>query len=373
MDGEAPRKRKISVGSIVAFVFGIVLVVGIFVSAIPKFANYSDIWAAMKTLTPIEFWSLIGITVFNLYTYWLANMAGLIGLRIWPSAVLTQTSTTVANTLPAGGALAIGVTAAMLESWGFTAGEITLFVGVTGLWNIFAKLGMPAIALALLAITGHTNPGLVAAAVTGVVILAVAVGVLILMFTSEAAARKVGNVVGRVLNAFRRLLRKPPTEDMDEKAARFRRETIVLASRRWFMLTWTTLLSQVALFLVLLLALRNMGVSEQDVPTVEVFAVYTFARLASAFPLTPGGVGVIELAYIAGLTLVDKAEKPEIVAAVLIFRLLTYGLQIPLGALTYVIWRRTKRWFSDTPPEGSIAAELGVGSDATVTELASSG
>jgi hypothetical protein len=57
VDGEAPRKRKISVGSIVAFIFGIVLVVGIFVYAIPKFANYGDIWAAMKTLTPLEFWS----------------------------------------------------------------------------------------------------------------------------------------------------------------------------------------------------------------------------------------------------------------------------------------------------------------------------
>ena len=39
VDREAPRKRKISVGSIVAFVFEIVLVVGIFVYAIPKFAN----------------------------------------------------------------------------------------------------------------------------------------------------------------------------------------------------------------------------------------------------------------------------------------------------------------------------------------------
>jgi multisubunit Na+/H+ antiporter MnhB subunit len=172
----------------------------------------------------------------------------------------------------------------MLESWGFTAGEITLFVGVTGLWNIFAKLGMPAIALALLAITGHSNPGLVAAAVTGIVILAIAVAVLVLVFTSEAMARKVGSAVGRVLNAFRRLLRKPPTENMDERAATFRRETIVLASRRWFMLTWTTLLSQIALFFVLLLALRNMGVSEQEVSAVEVFAVYTFARLASAHP-----------------------------------------------------------------------------------------
>ena len=42
----------------------------------------------------------------------------------------------------------------------------------------------------------------------------------------------------------------------------------------------------------------------------------------------------------------------------MIFRVLTYGLQIPLGAITYFIWRGKKSWMRDTPPPGSIAAEL---------------
>jgi hypothetical protein len=131
----APRK-KLKASQVVTFIFGMVVVVMIFAVAIPKFADYGDVWDAMKTLTPIEFWSLTAVMVFNLYTYWLANQAGLIGMSLGQSAVMTQTSTTVANTLPAGGALAVGMTAAMLNSWGFTAGEITLFVGVTGIWNI---------------------------------------------------------------------------------------------------------------------------------------------------------------------------------------------------------------------------------------------
>jgi uncharacterized membrane protein YbhN (UPF0104 family) len=118
-------------------------------------------------------------------------------------------------------------------------------------------------------------------------------------------------------------------------------------------------LSQVALFFVLLLAIRHMGVAEQELASVEIFAVYTFSRLLTAIPITPGGVGVIDLGYIAGLTAIDSGEHAEIVAGVLIFRLLTYGLQIPLGAFTYAVWRRKKKWMRDTPPQGSIAAELG--------------
>ena len=351
-------RPRLSVGQIVAFVIGLVIIVGIFAFAVPKFADYGAVFSAIRTLTPLETWSLLALVVFNLYTYWLANQAGLIGMTIWQSAVETQTSTTVANTLPAGGALAIGMTAAILASWGFTAGEITLFVGVTGIWNIFAKLGLPVVALALLVVSGHSYPALIAAAAVGVVVLVVAVVLLVLVFRSEAMARKVGHAIGSLIGHVRRLFGKATENDLGDKAARFRRETIILARRRWFMLTWTTLLSQLALCFVLVLSLRHMGVSEQELPFVEIFAVYSFSRLLSAVPITPGGVGVIDLGYIAGLTAFDGTEKAQIVAAVLIFRVLTFGIQIPLGAVTYVIWRRTKRWFRDEPPPGSIAAEL---------------
>ena len=41
---------------IVGYVISVVIVVAIFTWAIPKFADYSDVWAAIKTLTPIETW-----------------------------------------------------------------------------------------------------------------------------------------------------------------------------------------------------------------------------------------------------------------------------------------------------------------------------
>ena len=93
-----------------------------------------------------------------------------------------------------------------------------------------------------------------------------------------------------------------------------------------------------------------MGVSEQALPTVEILAVYSFSRLLSSVPITPGGVGVIDLGYIAGLIAFDKPQQAQIVAAVLIFRVLTYGIQIPLGGFTYLIWRAKKSWFRTTPP-----------------------
>jgi uncharacterized membrane protein YbhN (UPF0104 family) len=154
------------------------------------------------------------------------------------------------------------------------------------------------------------------------------------------------------------LFHKSPTTGMGDRAVKFRKESIILVRQRWLRLTVTTVLSQVALCFVLVLSLRHVGISEQDLPTVEIFSVFAFSRLLSAIPITPGGAGVIDLGYIAGLTGFYAGDKSAVVAAVLIFRLLTFGIQIPIGGFTYLIWRGKKSWMRDTPPPGSIGAQL---------------
>jgi uncharacterized protein (TIRG00374 family) len=337
---------------VVGGVVSLMIVIGIFAFAIPKFADYSAVWAAMRTMTPVELASLFAAMVFNLFTYWWANMAALPGLRLWPAAVLTQTTTSVANTLPGGGAIAVGLTYAILRSWGFTGTDTALYVGVTGVWNIFAKLALPVLSIAILVLTGQSSAAYVTAAIVGVIVLAVAVGLLAAMFYSESLARRVGHGVGRVLGVVTKPFRrgKPPMSDMGDGAVRFRRDTIGLVEHRWIRLTFFTILSQLALFFVLLLALRHMGIDEAEISTAKAFAVYSFSRLLSAVPLTPGGVGVIDLGYVGGLTAgIPQADRPEVVAAVLIFRLLTYGIQIPLGAFTYFIWLKNESWRKPAP------------------------
>lgn len=343
-EASATTRKPLGWKKIVGYLISVIIVVAIFTWAIPKYANYRDVWDAIRTLTPLETWSLVAVTIFNLITYWWANQAALPGLGIGKAAVLTQTTTSVANTLPAGGAVAIGLTYAILDSWGFTGTSVALYVGVTGIWNIFTKLALPMLALVFLALSGHLTPTYILAALLGVVVLSVAVGLFALLFRSEAFATRIGNRLGRMVSWFRRLLHKPPVTTWGEGAARFRRDTIALVEHRWFRLSWTTVLSQVALFLVLLTSLRHMGVSEHEVSTAEAFAVYAFSRLLSAVPITPGGVGLIDLGYIGGLTAFDSAEKAQIVAAVLLFRALTYGIQIPIGGFTYIIWRLKKDW-----------------------------
>ena len=109
--------------------FSLAIVVGIFAFAIPKIADYSAVLDTLADLTLVELGRSLSATLLNLVTYWLQNMSALPGLGFWQAAVVTQTTTSVANTLPAGGAVAVGLTYSMLRSWGFDGKDVALYVG----------------------------------------------------------------------------------------------------------------------------------------------------------------------------------------------------------------------------------------------------
>jgi uncharacterized membrane protein YbhN (UPF0104 family) len=52
---------------------------------------------------------------------------------------------------------------------------------------------------------------------------------------------------------------------------------------------------------------------------------------------------VVELGLTAALVFAGGA-RAQVVAAVLVFRALTYLLQIPFGVATYLYWRHGKAW-----------------------------
>ncbi len=354
MSNQKPRRTS-SIWRFVQIAASVAIVGAIFLSVIPNIAEYGKVWDIVRRLTAFQVSLLSAATLLNLVTYWLQSVVAMPGLTLPMSAVQTQTTTTIANTLPGGGAIAVGVGYGMFKSWGYSEGDVARFTVVTGIWNIYIKLGLPALALALLVIEGRTNPGIVTGASIGLVALAVSVVLLALVLSKEALARRIGDALARPVTAVRTAFHKGEVNGWGKAAVRFRKDTIVLLRRRWLALTLTTIVSHLSLFLVMLACLRVLGISQNEVSWIEALGVFAFGRLVTALPMTPGGLGVIELSYIGGLVYAG-GEKTAVVAAVLLFRALTYALQIPLGAITYPVWQRTKdRWRRSDRDEGRSA------------------
>ncbi len=329
---------------------GVVLV--IFVGILPKIADYSAVWATIRTLSWVELGTLLAATTFASAASWPQIVAALPGLTLAQSAVDNQASTAVANTLPGGGMLAVGVNYAMCRSWGFTDPAIALSTLITFVWNTFFKLGLPVIALAILAVQGKGSSGLLIGSLVGVGFLAGAVVLFALVHRKISVAGAIGSALESVASFLRKLVRKPPVTDWAEAAVRFRGEAIRLISSRWIPLTMSTLVGHLGVYLVLVLAVRDVGISAREVTWAQILGVFAVVRLLSAFPITPGGLGIVDLGYIGGLVLAGRHHMDvpvvvfhtQVAAAVLVFRALTYGLQIPVGAVAYFVWQHRKSW-----------------------------
>lgn len=322
-------------------VFALFVVVAIFVGVLPRVADLSEVRSTVGAMTGFEVASALVVAGWNLWSYWLVQVSSLPGLSVGQAAVVTQSATSVANTVPAGAAVGIGVVYRMYTSWGFSRSAATLSLLVSGVWNNLAKVGMPVVALALLALQGGASVALVVASLAGVGVLVMTLVAFALALRSDRLARRVGTFLERAVSRVRRLARRGPVSGWAESAAGFRTETIDLLRKRWLALTASTVISHLSLYVVLLVALRHVGVSEAEVSAAEVLGAFAFVRLISALPVTPGGLGVVELGLTAALV-VAGGDEEAVVAGVLVYRALTYLLPIPLGGLAYLWWRRQR-------------------------------
>jgi putative heme transporter len=348
-----PRTRRL-----VQVALSLLLVVAIFYFLL-RGIDLATVWAEIKALTWLEMASLVAIAGWNLCTYAWVWMSVTPGLSFWRAMAMTQATTAVANTIPAGigAAVGIGMTYTMLGSWGYSRSRTTTAVLVSGVWNSFIKLGLPVLALALVALQGGATGGRVIAALLGIAGLAAAVVVFALMLRSEEVARRFGLLAGRAASRLLRVVRRPPVAGWELATVKFRTRTVGLVQRRWIAITVTSLVSHLSLYLVLLVTLRHVGVSDAEASWADVLAVFAFARLATAIPLTPGGAGFVEAVLIGGLVAAGGA-RPQVVAAVLVYRALTWLLPIPVGIGAYLWWRRR----SMGAPEMQAPTPVGLGS-----------
>ena len=299
--------------------------------------------------------ALGGVTALNLATFAPPWQAALPGLRFWPAFMLTQASTALSIVMPAGAAVGLAGSYAMLRSLGFAARDVGRAVTLTGLWNQFANLLYPILALFLLTAAGGESALLAITAFVGVAVFGVAVGALVLVLAGDRTATDVGDLAARLRNLSHGKVGRGPVSWGGPSFERFRQDAVDLLRRRWHVLTLATLAGSITVFLVLLVSLRALDVPSTEVTVVEAFAAWALVRLIGSIPITPGGIGIVELGLTAAL-IGFGGNNAGVVAAVLVFRFLTMVPTLILGLLSAATWRRHERVMAQSPGRGRSSA-----------------
>ncbi len=316
------------------------LIAAIFGFALPRFASYRSVWASMDAMTWRQALLVATAAAASMASYWVLICSVLPSLRLREAAVVNLGSNAVANTLPAGGALAMGVSWAMLSSWGVSTADYVLYTLVSGTWNVLARLGLPALALLVMLTATRPDAILIATAAAGLAVLAAAAAGLGLLVRSESFALRAGGTLQHVLAVVCRLVRRKPPCDIPGSLVGFRDRAADLIAARGWRITAATAASHLILWLVLLACLRATGLSQAQVPWQTSLAAFAFVRLLTALPITPGGLGITELGLVGTLAVgAGPGVGAQVTAAVLLYRAVTYLPPIPLGAIAYLVWQ----------------------------------
>jgi uncharacterized membrane protein YbhN (UPF0104 family) len=269
----------------------------------------------------IPFWDivcLVAVWAAGLWLHTIVLQRALPGLTRRRAFALNLGGSSVSNVLPFGGAAGIGLNYAMLRSWGYTRVQITAFATVSNLIVALVKVAIAVMGIVALAfmpdIAGQlsrpTSPG-------GVALLAV---VSLLLVAAVAAGLRWGRGERRhhLLAALRQLWA----------------QCAHVLRRGWGGFAVGGLgypLLQVALLWSCLTALQV------DVSFGAVLAAYAVERLLTLVPLTPGGVGIVETSATAVL-IGFGADPTGAAAGVLLFRVFSFLIEIPLGAVVAAAW-----------------------------------
>ncbi len=297
--------------------------------------------------------------VVNLATNWPPIVVALPGLQVREAAVTNTAGAALSNTVPEGGAVATGLNYAMLRSWGFTLGDTTSEVLVTGTWSQMTKYILLAIGLVAVVLQGWGPVGLEWVALGLVVLVVVAIVLLTLILRSEAFAARLGAWCDRVIARVRRRVPRIPDPGLDKGLPLFRTQMVTLLRLCWGRLTATMLVSQLMVVLVLGVCVRMQGLDESTISWAVILVAWGLVTFASLLIPTPGGLGVAEVVLVAVLGHgLPQSDEAAVLAAVLLYRIATFLVPIPIGLVTYLYWRKSTAWRQPVNSRGPSAGDV---------------
>jgi len=315
----------------------------VFFVILPNFVDYSEVADAFRGLTAPQILLMTGLSALawllsgQLFTVLTEGLSVLRGTAAY--LILSGIGASVPF-----GPWNMGVVWVVVRGWGVPVQAATSGIVLYGVVNQLGRLALPLIALVVTAATGylagHGGPILV---ITAVSIAAFVLGTVLIaaIVRSDRVADWLGRTGQRVVSWSLKHLGRSGGPDVSGSIHRFRDELGEVIRRRGLIGLFVTIAGQLGWCVVLIVALRVVGVPADVLQPPQILAVFALVSVITIIPISPGGAGVPELLYIAGLSAIAGSEyESAITAGVFLFRLYSWFLPIPLAWLLLKVARR---------------------------------
>jgi uncharacterized protein (TIRG00374 family) len=252
--------------------------------------------------------------------------AGHVDLGMKPLTGITLAGNAIENSLPGG-----TIFSAVFAFRQFRArGADDVLAG----WTLLGAAALSQITLVVLAgigLSAATGTGTafdLVVVISGMVVLA---GVVVLLWTRR---EPIARLLVRPLQLVQRVFHRPTGDIRDRVQQALERMAAITPSRPdWAVAAGFAMANWLLDVVCLIVAFLAVGA---NVPWRALFLAYAAAQLATNLPITPGGLGVVEGSLTIALVAYGGGQA-ETVAAVLLYRLISFWALLPAGWISWAI------------------------------------
>jgi uncharacterized membrane protein YbhN (UPF0104 family) len=295
----------------------------------------------LRNVQPEWFAAILVLEAASFAAAWQLARTAVPGLS-WHTAATAQLAANAAGRAFPGGAVVAGtVYFRMLSAAGVQPGNAALALAVNSFISNAVLFALPGLAVGVAILGAPVPRGLTPVAVAGAAmfILLFACGFILVRYDKPLTLLvRLTEIVSRPLG---RLLHKGWAPDPSLVIAR-RNEMTRALGPRWRVALGSAAANWLLDYMALVAALYAVGAR----PRLSlVLLAYTAAAVLTMIPITPGGLGFVEAGLAATLTAAGIPAGNALLAT-LAYRLFSFWLPLPTGAVAYLLARRHR------PPAG---------------------
>jgi uncharacterized membrane protein YbhN (UPF0104 family) len=285
----------------------------------PSLVDLFSSWPRLAVIEPGWYLAMVAAVAGSFACVWVLYRV-VLHVRAWFAIGASQLASSAFGRIVPGGAASAGALQyQMLVRAGVRGGRVATGITVVNIISAGTILALPLFAIPLFFRAIPLESTLRRVALLGLGMLIVAVVFAVLVLATDKPLALLGRGLDRLSALFRR--KDPPPAGHGVRILH-ERDVAALGQRAFD-------------FAALLLALYASGAR---VSPLLVLLAYAVAQILMIIPITPGGLGFVELGLVGFLGLAGVETGPAVLAT-LAYRLVSYWLPLPVGAGAYV-------WFS---------------------------
>jgi uncharacterized protein (TIRG00374 family) len=251
-------------------------------------------------------------------------------------ATAQLTGNALSRALPGGAATGGATQYQMLTRAGFAGTTVTTSLTAVGLLSTTTLFTLPMLALPALLTGLAVDSRLLRGAIVGVVVALFLLSGASALLLSDRLVRLVGAAADWVVSRVRRTPIDPPYATRLLDARNFLRSALADSWKRAVPAAYG---NQLFDYSALSVSLYAVGARVDPVP---ILLAYVFANVLAMIPLTPGGLGFVEAGLTGALALAG-VPPDQAVLGTLVYRLFSYWLTLPAGAIASALYARRHR------------------------------